>query len=159
MKQYMVAEECGLKTPNGRLTLNNAGNVAIGTNTPSQLLTLNATSDPFIHFNTSGTNRSAIGFQTSALNGFWIESTTVIAFYTGGTNERMCITSGGQVGIGTNNPVASALLDLTSTTGGLLLPRMTTTQRNALTGTDGLVIFNTTTNQPECYYSSTWNAM
>src|SRR5579859_6232521 len=38
----------------------------------------------------------------------------------------------GNVGIGTTAPDASALLDLTSTSRGLLIPRMTQTQRNAI---------------------------
>ena len=41
-------------------------------------------------------------------------------------------TSIAQVGVGTTTPDASAALDITSTTGGLLPPRMTTTQRDAI---------------------------
>ena len=37
-----------------------------------------------------------------------------------------------QVGIGTATPAASAKLDITSTTQGLLVPRLTTIQRNAI---------------------------
>ena len=37
-----------------------------------------------------------------------------------------------QVGIGTNSPSTSSILDVTSTTKGLLPPRMTTAQRNAI---------------------------
>ena len=49
-----------------------------------------------------------------------------------------------QVGINTNNPDASAALDITSTTGGLLVPRMTASQRDAITSaTQGLIIFCT----------------
>jgi len=49
-----------------------------------------------------------------------------------------------QVGIGTNTPDASAALDLTSTTGGLLTPRMTAAQRDAIaTPSQGLIIFCT----------------
>ncbi|MDC1259816.1 DUF1566 domain-containing protein [Flavobacteriaceae bacterium] len=51
-----------------------------------------------------------------------------------------------QVGINNENPDASAALDITSTTGGLLPPRMTTTQRDAISAAKGLVLFNTTTN-------------
>ncbi len=47
------------------------------------------------------------------------------------------------VGIGTTTPSASALLDVTSTTKGLLLPRMTTAQRIAITGVAGLVVYDT----------------
>ena len=58
------------------------------------------------------------------------------------------VTSGifAQVGINNENPDASAALDITSTTGGLLVPRMTTTQRDAISAAKGLVLFNTTTN-------------
>ena len=38
-----------------------------------------------------------------------------------------------QVGINNENPDASAALDITSTTGGLLVPRMTAAQRDAIT--------------------------
>ena len=47
-----------------------------------------------------------------------------------------------QVGIGTTTPDASAALDITSTTGGLLVPRMTAAQRDAITTpSQGLIIF------------------
>ena len=47
-----------------------------------------------------------------------------------------------QVGINIETPDASAALDITSTTGGLLVPRMTAAQRDAITSaTQGLIIF------------------
>ena len=60
----------------------------------------------------------------------------------------MCsLASMAQVGIGTNSPNANAALDIVSTTQGMLLPRMTTAQRNAISSpAEGLTIFNTTTN-------------
>ena len=52
-----------------------------------------------------------------------------------------------QVGINTATPDDSAALDITSTTGGLLVPRMTETQRDAITSAaTGLIVFNTTLN-------------
>ncbi len=49
------------------------------------------------------------------------------------------------VGIGTNTPDASAKLDVSSTTKGVLIPRMTTAQMNAIaTPANGLLIFNIT---------------
>jgi hypothetical protein len=49
-----------------------------------------------------------------------------------------------QVGIGTTTPAASAALDITSTTKGLLIPRMTAAQRDAITSpSQGLIIFCT----------------
>jgi hypothetical protein len=47
-----------------------------------------------------------------------------------------------QVGIGTTTPDASSALDITSTTGGLLVPRMTAAERDAITSpAQGLIIF------------------
>ena len=51
-----------------------------------------------------------------------------------------------QVGINTETPDASAALDITSTTGGLLVPRMTETQRDEISAAKGLLLFNITTN-------------
>ncbi|SFC81417.1 hypothetical protein [Algibacter pectinivorans] len=52
-----------------------------------------------------------------------------------------------QVGIGTTTPNDSAILDIESTDKGLLIPRLTTTQRNNITTpAPGLMIFNTSTN-------------
>jgi hypothetical protein len=49
-----------------------------------------------------------------------------------------------QVGIGTTTPNASSILDLTSSTQGLLTPRMTTVQRIAIaTPADGLMVYDT----------------
>ncbi|WP_340200455.1 cell wall anchor protein [Ascidiimonas sp. W6] len=49
-----------------------------------------------------------------------------------------------QVGIGTTTPDASAVLDITSSTQGLLAPRMTTTQRGAIVSpAKGLIVFDT----------------
>ncbi|XLS29781.1 cell wall anchor protein [Flavobacteriaceae bacterium M23B6Z8] len=49
-----------------------------------------------------------------------------------------------QVGIGTTTPDPSAVLDITSTTQGLLTPRMTTAERTAIaTPAQGLMVFDT----------------
>lgn len=49
-----------------------------------------------------------------------------------------------QVGIGTTTPNASSILDLTSSTQGLLTPRMTTAQRIAIVSpADGLMVYDT----------------
>jgi microcystin-dependent protein len=64
------------------------------------------------------------------------------------------------VGIGTTTPDASAILDITSTTKGLLPPRMTTTQRNAIASpVAGLVIYNSTDTQFQFYNGTTWQSL
>jgi len=65
--------------------------------------------------------------------------------------------SSGRVGIRTNAPDASATLDITSTTGGVLFPRMTTTQRDAISSpADGLVLFNTTDTKLQVRAGAAW---
>jgi hypothetical protein len=54
------------------------------------------------------------------------------------------LASHAQVGIGTATPEASSVLDLTSTTQGLLVPRMTEAQRLAITTpANGLIVYQT----------------
>jgi hypothetical protein len=54
--------------------------------------------------------------------------------------------------------VASAIVEIQSTTRGFLPPRMTTTQRNAISSpATGLVLYDSTTNKLQCYNGSTWN--
>lgn len=65
----------------------------------------------------------------------------------------------GPVAIGTTTPGASAVLDITSTTKGVLFPRLTTTQMNAISApVAGLLIYNTTTNDFYRYNGSAWVA-
>jgi len=55
-------------------------------------------------------------------------------------------------------PVASAILEMVSTTKGFLPPRMTTTQKNNISSpASGLVVYDTTTNKLCCYNGSSWN--
>jgi endosialidase-like protein/trimeric autotransporter adhesin len=69
--------------------------------------------------------------------------------------------SSGAAGIGTTSPNSSSLLEIKSTTKGLLIPRMTQTQRNAITSpATGLLIYQT--NATPGFYSydgSAWKAV
>lgn len=61
-----------------------------------------------------------------------------------------------QIGIGTDNPNQSAILDIESTTSGLLIPRMTLAQRNAITlPANGLLIYQTDGATGFWYYNGT----
>ncbi len=64
------------------------------------------------------------------------------------------------IGIGTITPNASAALDITSTTKGLLTPRMTTTQRTAIsTPAKGLLVYDTDLNALYHYNGAAWAAV
>ena len=63
-------------------------------------------------------------------------------------------------GIGTNSPNPSAKLDITSTNSGLLVPRMTTSQRNLIANpAKGLLVFDSTTSNFWFYDGSLWSQM
>ncbi|MEO6405008.1 MAG: DUF1566 domain-containing protein [Ferruginibacter sp.] len=69
-----------------------------------------------------------------------------------------------QVGIGTTTPNAKAALDITSTTKGFLLPRMTATQKDSITSPPaGLMIYCTTCvgglGEPQYYNGTKWLSM
>lgn len=74
------------------------------------------------------------------------------ALYVYGANDN--------IGSGTATPDASAKLELSSTTKGILIPRMTTTQRNAISSPAvGLMIYNTTDSAFNYYRLSGWSAI
>lgn len=63
-----------------------------------------------------------------------------------------------QIGIGTTTPDPSSILDINSITSGLLIPRLTTSQRNAITApANGLQIYNTDNNTFDIY-SDGWKS-
>ena len=65
--------------------------------------------------------------------------------------------NGTSVGIGTSSPSASAKLEVASTTQGFLPPRLTTTQRDAITSpAEGLTIYNTTANCLQWWNGTLW---
>jgi hypothetical protein len=75
-------------------------------------------------------------------------------------NNSLLYDDGTSVGIGTNTPDASALLDLNSTTQGFVAPRMTTLQRNAIVApTVGLLIYNTSSSFFNYWDGSAWIQM
>jgi len=74
----------------------------------------------------------------------------------------LTLTIQAQIGIGTVTPNASSILDITSTTQGLLAPRMTTAQRTAITTPAESLLVYDTTDKAFYYYNtttSTWTRM
>ena len=103
----------------------------------------------------SGTSIIVFG-NSSAFSG----GTTSIRLRPGGfdTAADALIAYQNSVSIGTTNiPVASAVLDVVSTTKGFLPPRMTTTQKNAIASpAAGLMVYDTTLNVISYYNGTSW---
>lgn len=73
------------------------------------------------------------------------------------TGNILTVNSVGSLGINNATPAASSILDVTSTTKGVLLPRMNTTQQNAISSpATGLLIFNTDTASVMQYSAGAW---
>jgi hypothetical protein len=60
--------------------------------------------------------------------------------------------STGKIGIGTNTPNANAVLDVSSTTKGVLLPQASSDP----TGVEGMIYYNTTTDIVKLYNGTSW---
>ena len=81
--------------------------------------------------------------------------TAFIAFISLGLNAQ------NNVGIGTTSPNTSAMLDVTSTSKGMLVPRLTTAQRTAITTpANGLIVYDTNL---DCFFyyiqaTTTWQS-
>jgi hypothetical protein len=105
---------------------------------------------------TMGTDTTSSGRLT--VRGRGNTSTTKTAvFEDSGGSDIMVVQDNGVVGIGVTSPDASAKLEISSTTQGVLFPRMTTTQRDLIsTPADGLVIYNTTDNKLQVRAAGAW---
>lgn len=95
----------------------------------------NTSRDSSVPYTTSLQNSTAIGYGAR----FYASNQVVI-----GNPDVTSMILRGSVGLGTNTPNSAAILDLTTTTKGLLLPRMTKAQRDAISSpVAGLMIFQT----------------
>jgi len=85
----------------------------------------------------SASNGISMASNNIKLGGTLSENTTIV---TAGNNLN--VTGAGAVGIGTSSPNASAALDISSSNKGVLLPRMTSSEMNAIASpATGLLLF------------------
>jgi hypothetical protein len=127
----------------------NDGTVGIGTISPVVKLQVEGLS-----YLNGGARITSVG-----IGGYWGGLANEILTLQATTGNPLILqyTEVGQIGIGTNAPNTSSILDIVSTNKGVLLPRMTTAQRNAIsTPANGLEIYNTSTTSPNYYDGTTW---
>jgi len=158
-----------------KMRITTGGNVGIGTASPaaestnaklavvgssnqsaSTLATSNSNAGFTVRANASSGYQLAVG-ATSVDGSPYIQGVN----YNGGAVPSNLTLQGygGNVGIGTASPATSARLEIAGTTGALLVPRLTTTERNALTAVNGMIIYNTTDNQMQGRINGAWVAM
>ena len=118
-----------------RLRIYNAGSVGVGTGSTT----------PTARFQVYGASTNSTDYSLIVTN-------------SGGstTTPAICAQNNQKVGIGTNSVDSGATLEVDGTTGGILFPRLTTTERNALTPVNGLMIYNTTDNKFQGYAGGAW---
>jgi len=84
-----------------------------------------------------------------------------LSFHVSSGKEALRFQTDGSASMGTSSNTTSAMLDLTSTTQGLLPPRLTTAQSNTLSGSAiaGITIYNSTLNKLEVFTGSGWETV
>jgi hypothetical protein len=69
---------------------------------------------------------------------------------------RLMVTNAGRVVIGAGAATTSSALEVQSTTGAFIPPKMTTTQKNALTPSEGMEVWDTTLHELHVYNGTAW---
>ena len=128
--------------------------IAAGTRTTkhgSELLTIGAEGGAGMEVSqyTSGTYNGAVFEQVNRAGGGtlcdinFFTSNGIFKVFTAGIN-RLQVGNNGNIGVNQSSPAATAIVDIVHTSKGVLLPRMTTAQRDAIVSpANSLVIFNT----------------
>lgn len=138
-------------TGSGLLIQSNTTAATNNLHKPFRVLTLGA--------NASSTVRSFAAEFSNSHTGTTSTNVGLSASATNGTNNHAIIVGNGNgnVGFGTDSPVASALLEMSSTTQGFLMPRMTTSERNAISSpATGLRVFDTDYGNAFTYNGTSW---
>jgi trimeric autotransporter adhesin len=91
----------------------------------------------------------------------WFVISTIFLLCSNYVQAQNIFPSTGSAGIGTATPNASSILDMVSTSKGMLMPRMTITQRDAIVSpATGLIIYQTNSTPGFYYYNgSAWAAV
>ncbi|MEO6404397.1 MAG: hypothetical protein ABIY51_15615 [Ferruginibacter sp.] len=135
------------------------GKVGIGMNSPSEKLSVQTATNNYGLIHTDGNITLGTYAGGSTINGGWLgtKSNHPLMFYTNGNTTNMTLLQNGNVGIGTITPNNSALLEVASTSKGLLMPRMSSGQRTAIVSpAQGLQVYDTNTNSFWYFNGSGW---
>ena len=144
-----------------RMRINSSGNVGIGTSSIAESTRLHVAGgrSNFV----ANSDAYAIGVGYASIGAYYIganSANNALIFSDEGGSEKVRFDSAGNVGLGTSSPSASAILDAQSTTKGVRMPNMTTTQKNAISSpAAGLMVFDTTLAKLCVYSGSAWQTI
>ena len=140
--------------------------LGVGTTAPERKLHVSDAGSAYIAVSRTGVTASALmmGAESGSNR---IYSWTTASGSTGsplkitvGAIDAMYFDTSGNVGIGTVAPNANAILDVSSTTKAFMPPRMTTTQKNAISSpTAGMVVYDSTLSKLAVYTGSAWETV
>lgn len=118
------------------------GNTGIGTINPLSKLNVKSPGYGFLHSDATD-NVQVCSFVSTGAGWLGTKSNHPLYLFTNNSAAQVTLTQTGQLGIGTTSPNNDAMLDISSATKGILLPRLTnpTTLTSA---PDGLMAYNTT---------------
>jgi len=118
--------------------------------------------------NINSTTSSVLNIESDVIStiqfsGFRIEkkqtdATKLKITNSNGSSVLLSIDQNGRIGLGGNEPSNQYQLNMADNNGVLRLPHYTTIQRNALTATQGMMIYNSTLQSVQSYNGSTWSA-
>ncbi|MGB5029675.1 MAG: hypothetical protein WBO38_14325, partial [Chitinophagaceae bacterium] len=167
-------------SPSNAMVVRRNGFVGIGINNPQDLLHVMRSSsgatpnlyasliledegNNYMHFLSATGAESGILHGrpgTSIRGGIIFDNQSNLRFRTGGNTNRMTIDSTGSVAINSSLPDASAIFQANSTSKGVLLPRMTTTQRESIESpANGLLTYDNNTNSYWYNRNGNWTEM
>jgi hypothetical protein len=140
------------------VTVDTSQRVGIGTTSPAANLEVAGASGQNIYVTYNSGSQLRLK-SDSGDSGVGTTGATPLLFLVS-NGEKARIDTSGNVGIGTSSPSASAILDAQSTTKGVRMPNMTTTQKNAISSpAAGLMVFDTTLSKLCVYSGSAWQTI
>jgi len=149
--QSSNVETSTLWTESGYDVYRENGNVGIGTTTPTEKLTINGkveSTNGGFKFPDGTVQTTAASNEGGSVDGYSLDAAD------GSFVDVLYINNNGNVGIGTTAP--EGVLDLNSNSGALIVPRMTTDQRDNLPTINGSIIYNITSNEFNFLQDETW---